>query len=74
MSCWIMTTTGPLTSLLTEAKRSAVKLADSFTLNPGSIAASGSRLCPIWSLDPARVYFGTRLKDNASFLVDGECR
>ena len=41
--------------LLTEAKRSDVKMADSFTLNPGSIVAIDrgyTDLCPVWTLDP----------------------
>jgi hypothetical protein len=58
----------PAYVLLTEAKRSDVKLADSFTLNPGSIVAldrgyTDYALFGRWTL--AGVFFVTRMKDNA---------
>ncbi len=60
----------PAYVLITEAKRSDVKLADSFALNPGSIVAidrgyTDYTLFAPWAL--AGVYFVTRLKDNAVF-------
>jgi hypothetical protein len=66
----------PAYVLLTEAKRSDVKLADSFALNPGSIVAIDRRyidyaLFGRWSL--AGVFFVTRLKENAAFEVVEEC-
>jgi hypothetical protein len=66
----------PAYVLLTEAKRSDVKLADSFLLNPGSIVAIDRgyidyALFCRWSL--AGVFFVTRLKDNAAFEVVEEC-
>jgi len=66
----------PAYVLLTEAKRSDVKLADSFVLNPGSIVAmdrgyNDYALFGRWSM--AEVFFVTRLKDNASFEVAEEC-
>jgi len=62
--------------LLTEAKRSDVKLTDSFVLNPGSIVAmdrgyNDYALFGRWSM--AEVFFVTRLKDNAAFEVAEEC-
>jgi hypothetical protein len=62
----------PAYVLLTEAKRSDVKLADSFTLNPGSIVAmdrgyTDYALFGRWTM--AGVYFVTRLKDNAAYEV-----
>jgi hypothetical protein len=65
----------PAYVLLTEAKRSDVKLADSFTLNPGSIVAIDRgyidyALFGRWSM--AGVFFVTRLKDNAAFEVAEE--
>ena len=65
----------PAFVLLTEAKRSDVKLADSFTLNPGSIVTmdrgyTDYALFGRWTL--AGVYFVTRLKDNAVFTVEAE--
>jgi hypothetical protein len=67
----------PAYVLLTEAKRSDVKLADSFTLNPGSIVAidrgyTDYALFARWSM--AGVFFVTRLKDNAAFEVVEECQ
>ena len=67
----------PAYVLLTEAKRSDVKLADSFVLNPGSIVAIDRgyidyALFARWSM--AGVFFVTRLKDNAAFEVVEECQ
>ena len=67
----------PAYVLLTEAKRSDVKLADSFTLNPGSIVAIDRgyidyALFARWST--AGVFFVTRLKENAAFEVVEECQ
>ena len=66
----------PAYVLLTEAKRSDVKLADSFRLNPGSIVAMDRgyidyALFGRWST--AGVFFVTRLKENAAFEVVEEC-
>ena len=66
----------PAYVLLTEAKRSDVKLADSFALNPGSIVAmdrgyTDYALFGRWTI--AGVFFVTRLKDNAAFEVVEEC-
>jgi Domain of unknown function (DUF4372)/Transposase DDE domain len=65
----------PAYVLLTEAKRSDVKLADSFALNPGSIVAvdrgyTDYALFARWTL--AGVFFVTRMKDNAAFTVESE--
>jgi hypothetical protein len=65
----------PAYVLLTEAKRSDVKLADSFTLNPGSIVTidrgyTDYALFGRWTL--AGVFFVTRMKDNAVFTVESE--
>jgi hypothetical protein len=65
----------PAYVLFTEAKRSDVKLADSFTLNPGSIVTmdrgyTDYALFGRWTL--AGVFFVTRLKDNAAFTVEAE--
>ena len=62
----------PAYVLLTEAKRSDVKLADSFALNPGSIVAmdrgyTDYALFGRWTM--ADIYFVTRLKDNAAYEV-----
>ena len=67
----------PAYVLLTEAKRSDVKLADSFALNPGSIVAMDRgyidyALFGRWTM--AGVYFVTRLKDNAAYAVVEECQ
>jgi hypothetical protein len=67
----------PAYVLLTEAKRSDVKLADSFRLNPGSIVAIDRGYIDYaffarWSM--AGVFFVTRLKDNAAFEVVEECQ
>jgi len=66
----------PAYVLLTEAKRSDVKLADFFRLTPGSIVAIDRgyidyALFGRWSM--AGVFFVTRLKDNAAFEVVEEC-
>jgi hypothetical protein len=66
----------PAYVLLTEAKCSDVKLADSFTLNPGSIVAvdrgyTDYALFGRWTM--AQVYFVTRLKDNAAYEVVKAC-
>jgi hypothetical protein len=65
----------PAYVLLTEAKRSDVKLADSFSLNPGSIVIvdrgyTDYALFARWTV--AGVYFVTRLKDNAVFTKEAE--
>jgi len=65
----------PAYVLLTEAKCSDVKLADSFSLNPGSIVTmdrgyTDYALFGRWTL--AGVFFVTRLKDNAVFTVESE--
>ena len=67
----------PAYVVLTEAKRSDVKLADSFTLKPGSIVAmdrgyNDYALFGRWTL--ADVYFVTRLKDNAAYEVVEQCQ
>ena len=66
----------PAYVLLTEAKRSDVKLADSFALNPGSIVVmdrgyTDYALFGRWTT--AGIFFVTRLKDNATFEVVEEC-
>ncbi len=66
----------PAYVLLTEAKRSDVKLADCFALNPGSIVAmdrgyTDYALFGRWTI--AGVYFVTRLKDNAAYEVVEDC-
>jgi hypothetical protein len=63
----------PAYVLLTEAKRSDVKLADSFSLNAGSIVTmdrgyTDYALFGRWTL--AGVFFVTRMKDNAVFTVE----
>ncbi len=65
----------PAYVLLTEAKRSDVKLAESFRLNPGSIVTmdrgyTDYALFGRWTL--AGVFFVTRMKDNAVFTVEAE--
>ena len=62
--------------LITEAKRSDVKMADAFTLNPGSIVAmdrgyNDYGLFFKWT--PEEIYFVTRLKENAAYEVVEEC-
>jgi uncharacterized protein DUF4372/DDE family transposase len=66
----------PAYVLITEAKRSDVKLADSFCLNPGSIVAMDRgyvdyALFARWSM--AGVFFVTRLKQDAAFEAVEEC-
>lgn len=66
----------PAYVLLTEAKRSDVRLADSFALNPGSIVAmdrgyTDYALFGRWTM--AGIYFVTRLKDKAAYEVVAEC-
>ncbi|MBI4875899.1 MAG: IS4 family transposase [Acidobacteria bacterium] len=66
----------PAYVLLTEAKRSDVKLADCFALNPGSIVAidrgyTDYALFGRWTM--AGIYFVTRLKDNAAYEVVETC-
>jgi hypothetical protein len=67
----------PAYVLLTEAKRSDVKLADSFTLNPGSIVAmdrgyNDYALFGRWTA--AGVFFVTRIKNDAVLEVVEERR
>ena len=67
----------PAYVLLTAAKRSDVKLADSFRLNAGSIVAmdrgyTDYALFGRWTM--AGIYFVTRLKDNAAYEVVEECQ
>ena len=67
----------PAYVLVTEAKRSDVKLADSFRLNPGSIVAMDRGyidygLFARWTM--AGVFFVTRLKEDAAFEVVEECQ
>ena len=62
--------------LITEARRSDVKMADAFTLNPGSIVAmdrgyNDYGLFFKWTTE--EVYFVTRLKENAVYEVVEEC-
>jgi hypothetical protein len=62
--------------LITEAKRSDVKMADAFTLNPGSIVAmdrgyNDYGLFGKWTAE--EIYFVTRLKENAAYEVVEEC-
>jgi len=67
----------PAYVLVTQAKRSDVRLADSFALNPGSIVAmdrgyTDYALFGRWTI--ASIYFVTRLKDNAAYEVAEECQ
>jgi hypothetical protein len=62
--------------LITEAKRSDVKRADAFTLNPGSIVVmdrgyNDYALFGRWTAQ--EIYFVTRLKKNAVYEVVEEC-
>ena len=62
--------------LLTEARRSDVKMAGAFPLNPGSIVAMdrGYNDYALFGAWTAReIYFLTRLKDNAVYEVTAEC-
>jgi hypothetical protein len=66
----------PAYVLITEAKRSDVRLADSFSLNPGSIVAldrgyTDYALFGRWTM--RGVFFVTRLKDNAAYEVVAGC-
>ncbi len=61
--------------LITEARRSDVKMAESFPLNPGSIVAmdrgyNDYGLFGQWT--ERQIHFVTRLKDNAAYAVLGE--
>jgi hypothetical protein len=61
--------------LITEARRSDVKMADAFPLNPGSIVVmdrgyNDYALFGKWT--DQKIYFVTRLKDNAAFEVLAE--
>ena len=61
--------------LITEARRSDVKMADAFPLNPGSIVAmdrgyNDYALFGTWT--ERNIYFVTRLKDNAAYEVLAE--
>jgi hypothetical protein len=63
--------------LLTAAKRSDVKMADSFALNPASIVVvdrgyNDYALFARWS--EQGVFFVTRMKDNSAYEVVAECR
>jgi Domain of unknown function (DUF4372)/Transposase DDE domain len=62
--------------LITEARRSDVKMAEAFPLNPGSIVAmdrgyNDYALFGQWTA--RKIYFVTRLKDNAAYEVVEEC-
>ena len=62
--------------LITEARRSDVKMAGAFTLNPGSIVAmdrgyNDYGLFFKWTTE--EIYFVTRLKENAAYEVEEEC-
>ncbi len=66
----------PAYVLVTEAKRSDVRLADSFALNPGSIVAmdrgyNDYALFGRWTM--AGIFFVTHLKENAAWEVVEEC-
>jgi hypothetical protein len=66
----------PLYVLITEAKRSDVKMADAFTLNRGSIVVmdrgyNDYALFGKWTAE--EIYFVTRLKENAAYEVVEEC-
>src|SRR5437764_1275231 len=63
--------------LITEGRRSDVKMADAFPLNPGSIVAmdrgyNDYALFGRWTAQ--EIYFVTRLKDNAAYQVTNQCR
>jgi hypothetical protein len=62
--------------LITEARRSDVKMADAFPLNPGSIVVmdrgyNDYALFRNWT--GQEIYFVTRLKDNAVYQIEQEC-
>src|SRR5881227_3458673 len=66
----------PAYVLLTEARRSDVKMAHAFTLNPGSIVVmdrgyNDYALFGKWTAE--EIYFVTRLKENAAYQVTAEC-
>ena len=66
----------PLYVLITEAKRSDVKMADAFTLNRGSIVVmdrgyNDYALFGKWTAE--EIYFVTRLKENAAYEVVEVC-
>jgi len=66
----------PCYVLITEAKRSDVKMAAAFTLNPGSIVAIDrgyNDYAQFGKWTAQEVYFVTRLKDNAAYEVVEEC-
>ncbi|MDQ2841961.1 MAG: IS4 family transposase [Acidobacteriota bacterium] len=62
--------------LITEARRSDVRMAEAFTLNPGSIVVmdrgyNDYALFGKWTVE--KIYFVTRLKDNAAYEMTVEC-
>ncbi len=62
--------------LITEARRSDVKMADAFPINPGSIVVmdrgyNDYELFRNWTAQ--EIYFVTRLKDNAAYAVEQNC-
>lgn len=62
--------------LITEARRSDVKMANAFPLNPGSIVVmdrgyNDYALFRNWTAQ--EIYFVTRLKDNAAYAVEQNC-
>lgn len=62
--------------LITEARRSDVKMADAFTLNPGSIVAVDrgyNDYAQFGKWTAEEIYFVTRLKDSAAYEVVEEC-
>jgi hypothetical protein len=72
MSCSTMTDYLPSYVLITEARRSDVKMADVFPLNPGSIVVMdrGYNDCSLFGKwTDEGIHFVTRLKDNAAYEV-----
>jgi hypothetical protein len=62
--------------LITEARRSDVKMADAFALNPGSIVVVDrgyNDYAQFGKWTAEEVYFVTRLKENAAYEVVEEC-
>src|SRR5438132_1015795 len=62
--------------VITEAKCSDLKMADAFTLNPGSIVGmdrgyNDYGLFGKWTVE--EIYFVTRLKENAAYDVVEQC-
>jgi hypothetical protein len=62
--------------LITEARRSDLKMAGAFALNPGSIVVmdrgyNDYALFGKWTAE--EIYFVTRLKENAAYQVTAEC-